>query len=189
MRTRFHQSAAPYQRRAFTLIEMITVVVILAVVMLIVLPSLGQRDDLSTAAAARLVVADLLWAQNHAIATGSPCYVSFATANSTSGGGFAIYNAKPFTSPVINPVTNKVFVDSFGAGSTYSTVQVSNINFDGPANTVIGFTALGQPTASMTSTAAGAEASLASTGTITLMAGSMTTVISIEPDTGHITLP
>ena len=168
---------------------MLTVVVILAVVMLVVMPSLGQRDDLSTSAAARLVVADLLWAQNHAIATGSPCYVSFATANSSNGGGFAIYNAKPFTSPLINPITSKVFVDSFGVGSTFPTVQVSNIKFDAASNTVIGFTALGQPTTSTPSTPAGSESTLASTGTITLTAGTNSIVISIEPDTGHITLP
>ena len=52
----------------FTLVEILMVVVILGIAAACVVPQLSSRDDLKTAAAARVVMADLIYAQNRAIA-------------------------------------------------------------------------------------------------------------------------
>src|SRR5690554_2963790 len=56
-------------RSAFTLVEILVVLVILGIASAIVIPQISSRDDLRAAAAARIIVADLVYAQNRAIAT------------------------------------------------------------------------------------------------------------------------
>src|SRR5690348_4205982 len=63
-------------RRAFTMIEVMAVVVILAGIWVLVLPNFGTRDDLIAGSAARVLISDLLYAQNRAIATQTIQYVS-----------------------------------------------------------------------------------------------------------------
>src|SRR3954469_25309398 len=70
-------------RRGFTLIEILSVVVILGIASAIIIPHMGTRDDLKNTAAARIVVSDLIYAQNLAISTGTPVWVRFDTATST----------------------------------------------------------------------------------------------------------
>ena len=55
-------------RRGFTLVEILCVVVILGIASAIIIPQLGTHDDMKVAAAARTVMADLIYAQNTAIA-------------------------------------------------------------------------------------------------------------------------
>src|SRR4051812_24800357 len=74
--------AHPHGRsRGFTLVEILAVVVIIGIASAIVIPQIGSRDDLKGAAAARVLVADLIYAQNLAVATQSTTYVKFDTAN------------------------------------------------------------------------------------------------------------
>ena len=61
--------ARPIARRAFTLIEILTVVIILGISAAIIIPNVSNRDDMRAAGAARMVMADLIFAQNRAIAT------------------------------------------------------------------------------------------------------------------------
>src|SRR5215212_8481809 len=64
-------------RRAFTLIEILTVVLILGIASAIIAPQIGSRNDVKVRAAARVVVADLMYAQNMAIAQQKWMYVKF----------------------------------------------------------------------------------------------------------------
>jgi len=66
-------------KRAFTLVEILMVVVILAITSAIIIPQISSRDDLKVASAARVVMADLIWAQNRAISTQQKQYVFFGT--------------------------------------------------------------------------------------------------------------
>ena len=63
---------------AFTFTEVLVVVVILGIASAIVLPQVASHDDLNTSAAARTVMADLLYAQNKAISTEGWTYVTFS---------------------------------------------------------------------------------------------------------------
>src|SRR5260221_11201513 len=69
-------------KRAFTLVEILVVVVILGITAAIVVPQIGTQSDLKAAAAAREIMADLIYAQNRSIATQTKHYVVF---NTTAG--------------------------------------------------------------------------------------------------------
>src|SRR5690349_20053776 len=87
-------------RRGFTLVEILAVVVILGIASAIIVPNMGTRDDMRATAAARTLVADLIYAQNQAISSGKWVYVKFDTANNkytllstaSSGGDVALTN-------------------------------------------------------------------------------------------------
>ncbi len=55
-------------RRAFTLVEVLVVVTIIAIAGAVVVPSMSNTGSLSVQAGARIIIADLLYAQNEAIA-------------------------------------------------------------------------------------------------------------------------
>src|SRR5262245_22244001 len=57
------------RRRAFTLVEILVVVIIIGIAAGIIIQQIGSRDDLVCSAAARVMMADLIYAQNRAIAT------------------------------------------------------------------------------------------------------------------------
>src|SRR5438874_2544168 len=63
--------------RGFTLIEILCMVVVLGIASLVILPQITTRDDLKVAAAARALMADLLYAQNRSIALQKMHYVRF----------------------------------------------------------------------------------------------------------------
>src|SRR4051812_48658675 len=77
----YSSNSAHFRRSGFTLVEILAVVVIIGIASAIVIPQIGNRDDLKGAAAARVLVADLIYAQNLAVATQSTTYVKFDTAN------------------------------------------------------------------------------------------------------------
>src|SRR4051812_1277839 len=64
-------------KAAFTLVEILMVVIILGIASAVIVPNLGTRNDMNVAAAARVVMADLMYAQNRAIVTQSMTYVQF----------------------------------------------------------------------------------------------------------------
>lgn len=181
--------AARRERRGFTFVEVLAVIVILAGLWVLVLPAMGMRDDLRLSSAARSVIADILYAQNRAISTQATQFVSFTVAGGGANGGYAIYDAQPFGVAITNPVTQKPYTAMFGAGtvSQFDSISLSATNLAGNAtNTVLAFNEMGQP---MACTPSGTPVALTAAGTITLGSGTQTIVLSIEPDTGNITLP
>jgi prepilin-type N-terminal cleavage/methylation domain-containing protein len=185
-----HSSFCIRRARGFTLMEVMAVLVIMGILAAMIVPQLAPSDDLTTQAAARTLVADLLYAQNLAIATGgtSKVYISFTTATTGSSGGYSIYSAQPFTSPVTNPTNNKPYTVTYSSETAngLSNVQLESLNLDNSANTVLAFDSLGEPYACTTS---GTPVALANTGTITLQCGQQEVTLSIEPDTGIVSLP
>lgn len=67
----------PRRSGAFTLVEVMVVLVIIGIAAAIVVPKMLQAGTLSLEAATRMVVADLLEAQNQAVAMQSPRKVVF----------------------------------------------------------------------------------------------------------------
>src|SRR5437764_15385484 len=101
-------------RRGFTLVEVLMVVLILAISSAIIIPQLGTRTDLTAASAARLVMADLIWAQNRAISTQQKQYVIF------SGQSYTLWykNSSGTLVQSTNPVSRNTYTTSFGVANT-----------------------------------------------------------------------
>src|SRR5262245_1732270 len=88
----------------FTLVEILVVVVILGIASAIIIPQIGSRDDLTAASATRVIMADLIYAQNRAIATQKWHYVQF------DGQRYVLYDQTPPATPnltlaIQNPVS------------------------------------------------------------------------------------
>lgn len=81
MPSRDQPTSRPPRPHAYTLIEVLVTVTILGIAAAIVVPSMLQGGTLGVQAAARTVVADLLWAQNDAIADQADRRVVFDVPN------------------------------------------------------------------------------------------------------------
>src|SRR5438132_3939719 len=119
-----------YGLRGFTLVEILAVIVILGIASAIIIPQMGTRDDMRAAAAARTLVADLIYAQNQAITSGKMVYVKFDVANNrytllstaNSGGDVALNN----------PLTQTTYSQQFGVVSAgWQNVSITSAVFNG----------------------------------------------------------
>jgi prepilin-type N-terminal cleavage/methylation domain-containing protein len=168
---------------AFTLVEMMVVVVILAIAAACVLPQFGTRDDLDVAAAARMVMADLAYAQNRAIATQKKHFVAF------SGNSYSILSEDSDAGPlyvITNPVTQDGYSITLGQPNTsFENVGIASVNFDGTPLATIEFDSLGAPAVYNASTSIATP--LAANGAIILTTAETEQSVSIliDPETGE----
>jgi prepilin-type N-terminal cleavage/methylation domain-containing protein len=163
----------------FTLVEILVVVIILGIASAIIIPQIGSRDDLIVSAAARVAMADLIYAQNRAIATQKPHFIKF------DGQTYTIYDVPPVgaVTPIEHPINKKSYVTTFGAANSgLERVTIDSKDFDGQS--IIGFDELGSPFAfDGTSTPP-----LVNEGTIVVKCGQTQLTIAIEPYTGEATV-
>lgn len=169
-------------RGAFTLVEILMVVIIIGIAGAIIVPQMGARDDMRAAAAARIVMADLIYTQNLSITLQKNHYVRFDVTN----GSYTVL-ASPAMTTVTQPVEKRPFTMTFGAAGTPG-LRDSTLNaasFTGLTATpylTIGFDELGTP---LVYTDAGTSETMAG-GSITVRSGTYSLVITIEPYTGQI---
>ena len=170
---------------AFTLIEILLVVIILGIASAILVPQIGARCDLQAASAARVIMSDLLYAQNHAIATQTYQYVTFDSTNQK----YTLYSgiATGPTTVLTHPVTQHNYVMTFnGTGSnTFANVTLVSANF-GNNQPTIAFDALGVPyyyTASSNTNTA-----ISGVGTVQISSGGYSLNINVAQDTGDISI-
>jgi prepilin-type N-terminal cleavage/methylation domain-containing protein len=174
----------------FTLAEILAVVVILGIASAIIIPQIGTRDDMRVKAAARTLIADLIYAQNLAISTGQTVYVRFDTAGNKYSLLTNPANAKAKKGdPVQHPITQSDYVTAFGS-THHGWEQVSiksavmngvDVNFR-PEFTV-GFDEIGSPQVWCYDLD---QKNDLNDGTIILKAGQFTNTITITPATGEI---
>jgi prepilin-type N-terminal cleavage/methylation domain-containing protein len=179
-----------HRRSAFTLIEILCVVVILGIASAIVIPQIGSRDDLNVATAARAVMADLIYAQNLAIAKQKPYYVRFY------GQQYSVCDSNalvPVDHPLKPALNGGKYIVTFGdqaspvpSGVTPGLERVSLTTPDFLGQTVLGFDEMGQPFSFDTSTTT--ATTMTSAGTIELKSGTSTLTISVQPFTGEATV-
>ncbi len=172
------------RQRGFTLVEILTVVVILGIAAAVIVPQMGSRGDLKAAAAARLLMADLIYAQNRAISTQSKHYVVF---NTTSPQSYRIVtNMTPLTD-IPQPITKaSQYLVTVGPSGTPGLGEISlgTVSFEG--KTTLAFDELGVPyyydPGSNTTTAL----STSGGSTIQVKCENFTLTVSVEPYTGEI---
>jgi len=158
---------------AFTLIELLIVIVILAIAAAIVIPSFGTAADSQVVSAARVLESDLELARSLALTTQqlhslvfSPDRQSYKVVANYTGGSYAAAVA------IDHPVKAGARLEtSFKKLGGMGAVVVAAVTFGGAA--YVTFNSLG-------------EAS--SAGSITLQAGGTQMVISVESLTGAMTV-
>jgi len=130
----------PRRRRGYTLIEVLIVVSIMGLVGAMVVPSMLTAGSMGVQAAARIIVSDLLYTQNEAIAQQSPHRIIFDAANDSYRVVDSVGNT--LTASWINGKANNYIVD-FTKDRRFRGVTITGVNFGG-ANE-IEFNDLGGP--------------------------------------------
>jgi prepilin-type N-terminal cleavage/methylation domain-containing protein len=166
----------------FTLVEILAVVVILGIASAMVIPQIASRDDLKVAAAARVLMADLMYAQNRAISLQQVHYVSF------SGQSYTV-QTKPSgsttLSTITHPITKTTYTSTFGTSDGLKDVTLNTVNF-GSGKTILAFDEMGIPYACSANGAS--PTALVGTETLVLRnaTNTLTMTIAIERDTGEL---
>lgn len=181
-RTRKSRTAHIRTRRSresggFTLIEMIAVIIVVGIIAAVTAPSIAHFADTRRTAAARLLYRDLLYAQQHAVATGARTWVRFdATADTWSV--LAEQRDPPGLANAVilsDPTTASPMIITLGSGD-WRDAAIVDATFDG--DSLVGFDWLGKPLNA-------SETDLAADGSIQLAGGAVLTVRAV---TGHISL-
>lgn len=169
-------------RKAFTLIEMVIVILIAAILAAIAIAQAPNLPQLRLNLAANKLKSDIRFAQSYALATQQRTRIDFTTlANS-----YSIYRESSPGNWVIltNPLQKNNFTVALNQ-SDFSGVTISGVNFVA-ANYHLVFDASGIPYGY--NPAGGATTALSSAGTVTL-SGNGTRTISVEPQTGKVSIP
>jgi prepilin-type N-terminal cleavage/methylation domain-containing protein len=171
--------AAGFKATGFTLTEILCVVVILGIASAVILPQLGGRGDLKAGAAARVVMADLMFAQNRAISRQTPQYVVFDVAAKK----YRLQDGSPMAT-ITHPVNQKPYEITFGTGGDNGLTDVTLTSAEIDAGATLAFDELGAPYSYDTTLGL----TPLTTGTIKVTCEGFEITISIEPSTGELTV-
>lgn len=130
------QTTLSRTRRAFTLVEMLITVVVMAIVVAVAIPSLSSNDGARLIGAANMVASDIEYAQSVALAAPNDPGV-FKT--SADGTGYWVATASDPLTPILEMYSNDPHTITFGqgvaaelAGVTISVAEASGeVQFDG----------------------------------------------------------
>jgi prepilin-type N-terminal cleavage/methylation domain-containing protein len=181
------------QKPAFTLVEILVVLIILGIAAAMIVPQMGSRDDLRAAAAARMVMADLIYAQNRAIATQQRHLVIFDTTSTPKT--YILKRATQVTPSVIladvqHPITKDSNYDvQFGVKNTpMEHVTLGTVSIEGYK--AVAFNELGVPSFydATNGTTPFTDLSTANGSTIEVTCGKFTLTVKVQPYTGEITV-
>lgn len=151
--------------RAFTLVEVLMVVVILGVAAWLVVPQLSSPSTLTIQAAARAVIGDLLVAQNEAIGMQAARKAVFDTA----GNSYKLTDQADQT--LVMNWRGGSYQTNFNDDKRFAGVRLSAADFGGQS--VVSFDDMGSPS---------------SGGAIDLTAGGVSYRITVAPFTGRVTV-
>ena len=129
-------------RTGYTLVEVLIVVAILGIAAAVVVPNMLTAGTLGVQAAARIIVADILYAQNDAIAQQRTRSVVFDPANES-------YSLQDENGAILsvrwkNADANNYFVD-FTTDDRFQGVEIISAEFPAGGGSTLEFDALGGP--------------------------------------------
>ncbi len=135
----------PAAHRAFTMIELVTVIVILGVMAVAVgAPTLGYVDSLRSQTAASRMLADIRYVQRYAMSSGLQTWITINVA----GDSYQLYAEDPNNPgkanrvPLMHPLDQSTNAVQFGSGAfTNVGIAAANIN----ATTELEFDSFGVP--------------------------------------------
>jgi len=151
-------------RRGLTIIEVILVAVVLAICAAIVVPHFIGATETEVLAAARMVAADLQYAQNHAITHQEEVTVSFDVAGD-------LYSLSNASGTLEHPIEHRAYVVDFQTEPNFKQLEVISASFAG--STDITFDAMGSPD---------------NGGAVTVQSGSTQYRIQVAATTGNVTV-
>lgn len=162
---------------AFTIIELMIVLVILAIAAATVVPMMSSAASMQIRTAASMIATDLEYAKSMAISRGQPFSVVFDTGNET-------YQIEDQAGNVIPHPVKKGFdyVVDFQNDSRLNKVNIVSAEFEPGANQTISFDYLGSPHSG------DGAANPLNSGVISLQAGGSTRTVTVEPVTGYISI-
>ncbi len=167
-----HVSSRLPGERAFTLVEVLIVVAIMGLAGAVLVPHMMQAGTLGVQAAGRMVISDILIAQNEAIAQQEVRRVVFDTTNNryrvTDGSG----NTLNVTWKA--PTAGGNYIIDFANDARFDGVALANVDFDDDTPLILEFDALGTPTSDG--------------GSLELTAGEQRFRVSVAPFTGRVTI-
>jgi prepilin-type N-terminal cleavage/methylation domain-containing protein len=171
----------PRPRRAFTLLEMLTVCTVLGISAAMLIPSMSQTGVLRVQAAVRTVISDIVFAQSDAVAFQQKRAIVFDVAHSS-------YRLVEVPGDVIDVANNTMYDPTRTSGlyavdfgdQTFGDARITAATFDG-SNALI-FDALGGPVHDAGSNAPG------NGGSITITGSGSTFLINVEAFTGRVTV-
>ena len=160
-------------KKAFTLIELIVVMVIIAIAAVLAVPMMSSAADVQVRSAANMIAADLEYAKSMAISTQQNHWVVFDTANES-------YEVHDPCGVIDHPIkAGSNFVVDLQSDSRLSRVDIASADFDSQLS--VTFDYLGSPYS-------GTTTNPLNSGQISLQAGSFTMTVNVEPMTGYITV-
>lgn len=148
---------------AFTLIELMIVIVIIGIAAAMAIPMVSSAASFQIRSAANLVAADLEYAKSMAISRGRPYKVVFDSSTES-------YQVEDPNNNVVTPPGRRAGA-TFGAGTRLSQVVINTASFGG--SQTVTFDYLGSPD---------------NGGTVELQAEGITKRINVEPVTGFISI-
>ena len=151
-------------RGAFTLIELLVVIVIMAILAAVVLPTISNISGLQATSAARILAADLQYAQDTSITSQRSVTVEF----NVSGESYTLSNA---SGALIHPMTKADYVVNYGSQGNFDKLDVVSASFGG--NGSVTFDILGSPD---------------SEGDVILQAGVHVYKVHVATGTGRVTV-
>jgi type IV pilus assembly protein PilA len=170
----YHQNPlhAPTRQAGFTLVEMMTVVIVLAIVAALAVPMMSNTASDKLKGAASMLIADLAFAQVESIAHGDdPRLLVFDNPNDT----YHIAATSDTATPITNPITRQPYLidyDTSASGSLIG-VTITSYSLDGDDQLAFGiYGGLDQATPA----------------TITLACDTMTITVTTDPNTGEASM-
>lgn len=173
MRSRPH---IPRRPAAYTLIEVLLVIVLLGIASALVVPSLGTTDVLRVQASVRTIVADINYAQSDALARQRGRALMFDVPNNR----YSIVEI-PAGATSLDPTNNTIYTVLLNNSRKFNDAKLVTASFDSNSPTLI-FDELGGPVTAPGGTTPG------NGGTISISGSRSVFNITVEPYTGRVTV-